>query len=127
MNDLYPFLLGISLFLVWLSIFYLHRKYIKNNYLYLIPIESEKLFKIGITNDLKRRIGEHKANYKFDPSAVLYIRESRKEVQYLETYFLNQLPQVNHKKIAGSTELRGMEFLGYVVQSLEDYGVSKFE
>lgn len=127
MNDLYPFLFGISLFLAWLCLFYLYRKHIENHYLYFIPIEKEGLFKIGITNDIKRRIGEHKANYQFDPSKVLYVRETRKEVQFLENYFLNQLPQVNHKKIAGSTELRPIEFLGYVVKSLDDYGVSKFE
>lgn len=117
-------------FAILITAFYLliakvYRIYFCTHYLYIIPFSGGNYFKFGITNNLKRRLGEHeRAGYKFNRKKVWYIKQERKEVQRLETLIKAQINCTAihpYSSFKGGTEVRSVRDMYIVKEILKGY------
>lgn len=95
------------------------------NYLYIIPIEKQSIFKIGITTNLHTRLNQHQSNWReslgdIDMTKVKYLKsKSGGKIslieQHLKYLFEENLANVN---LSGHTEIYNISCFGSVMDEL---------
>ena len=85
-----------------------------NKFLYLIPFQDNKHFKIGISSFNNFRILNHNKNFKIDYSnSIIYTAEKQSILDIIEKELLIIFPQCEHpyQGVDGSTEVRELKYL----------------
>lgn len=131
MPPILPYILSLIPLSIWLGIGTLYRKYKCNYYLYLIPFADGKYFKLGVTNDLHRRLSEHKREgYEFDSKKVLYIKQEKYLITALEVHLKQITPSPKlspYTDLKGSTEVRHRKYFKVAKKALKGYLVRRFK